>query len=394
MADPLPPDVLDHLALALVPGLGPRLTAALLERFGSAAAARQATAAQLRDIPHIGAKTADEFAAALRVVDLHAELRLLEQHGVRPVPLGYSGYPAPLARVAGPPPLLYFRGEWTDADANAVGIVGSRSCTAYGKRLAEGIARGLVRAGCTVVSGLARGIDGAAHRGALDAGGQTVAVLAGGLSEIYPPEHADLAAEIVGRGCLLTETPMTVAPQPGMFPARNRIISGLSRAVVVVEANVRSGALITARHALEQGREVFAVPGPVDSPASAGCLALIRNGARLVRSADDILEDLKGIATPEYSKPETRPKPPDLFDQLPESAPAADPPPPEPEPPPPPPILEPTLQRVWDALASRRHADELARELEMPVARLATVLMGMEMRKLIRRLPGNFYERR
>ena len=157
MSAPLPPDVLDHLALALVPGLGPRLTAALLERFGSAAAARRATAAQLRDIPHIGAKTADSLAAALPAVDLESELRLLELHGVRPVPLGYPGYPTPLAGLTNPPPLLYFRGEWTDADAGAVGVVGSRSCTAYGKRLAESIARGLVRAGFTVVSGLARG---------------------------------------------------------------------------------------------------------------------------------------------------------------------------------------------------------------------------------------------
>ena len=388
MADPLPPDVLDHLALALVPGLGPRLTAALLQRFGSAAAARQATADQLRDIPHIGDKTAATLAPALRTADLEAELRLLERFGVRPIPLGYPGYPAPLVRVASPPPLLYVRGEWTAADANAIGMVGSRSCTAAGKRIAEAIARGLVRAGFTVVSGLARGIDGAAHRGALEAGGRTVAVLAGGLSEIYPPEHADLADAVAGRGCLVTETPMTVAPQPGMFPARNRIISGMSRAVVVVEANVRSGALITARHALEQGREVFAVPGAVDSPASAGCLELIRNGARLVRSADDVLEDLKGIAAPEYGRPEPAPKPPDLFDHIPER-------PPESEPiPAPPPTLEPASQRVWDALAGRRHADELARDLDMPVAKLSTVLMGLEMRKLIRRLPGNFYERR
>jgi DNA processing protein len=395
MADPLPPDVLDHLALALVPGLGPRLTAALLERYGSAAAARRATAAQLREIPHIGAKTADSLAPALQNVDLEEELRLLGRYGVRPIPLGFPGYPPPLAGLTNPPPLLYFRGEWTEADTAAIGIVGSRSCTAYGKRLAEGIARGLVRAGFTIVSGLARGIDGAAHRATLDAGGRTVAVLAGGLSEIYPPEHTDLANEVAGRGCLLTETPMTVAPQPGMFPARNRIISGLSRAVVVVEANARSGALITARHALEQGREVFAVPGPVDSPASAGCLLLIRNGARLVRSADDILEDLKGIAAPDYSEPARRA--PGVSPGSP-ITPAEEPPGPHPglaeEPPPPPPNLDPTYQRVWDALASRRHADELARELEMPVAKLSTVLMGLEMRKLVRRLPGNFYERR
>jgi DNA processing protein len=396
MADPLAQDVLDHLALALVPGLGPKLTAALLTKFGSPAAARLATAAQLRDIPHIGDKLAPALASALRDVNLAAEVRLLDRFGVRPVPLGSPGYPSPLAGLTNPPPLLYFRGEWADADANAVGIVGSRSCTAYGKRVAGEIARGLARAGVTVVSGLARGIDGAAHRAALEAGGRTVAVMAGGLSEIYPPEHAELAEEVAGHGCLITETPMTVAPQPGMFPARNRIISGLSRAVVVVEANTRSGALITARHAAEQGREVFAVPGNVDSPASAGCLELIRNGARLVRTADDVLEDLKGIATPEYGKQASGGRQPPgatLFDDAQDKT-QSDPGANAPASTGPPPDLDPTQLRVWEALASRRHGDELAREVGVPVGELSTVLMRLEMKRLVRRLPGNYYERR
>ncbi len=382
---PVPDAARDHLALALVPGLGPKLTAALLDRFGSAAAARQATAAQLRTIPHIGDKTAGEMAAALRDVDIGRELELIEKHGIVPVPLGFPGYPPALAALAAAPPLLYFSGAWTEADANAVGIVGSRACTAYGKRVAAELARGLARAGVTVVSGLARGIDGAAHRGALEAGGRTIAVLAGGLSSIYPPEHADLAAQVAAAGALVTETPMTVAPQPGMFPARNRIISGLSRGVVVVEANFKSGALITVTHALEQGKEVFAVPGPTDSPASAGCLEIIRKGARLVRSADDILDDLKGIATAEWGtkgkRPEAAEAQPALF---------SDPPPP----PIPPPNLEPAQQAVWDMLASKRHADELARDGGVGAGELARVLMQLELKRLVRRLPGNFYERR
>ena len=382
----------DHLALALVPGLGPKLTAALLKQFGTPAAALKATAAQLRDIPHIGDKTAAQMADTLRTVDIGPELRLLEQHGVRPVPLGFPGYPPPLAALNNAPPLLYFRGEWVEADANAVGIVGSRACTTYGKRMAEQIARGLARAGVTVVSGLARGIDAAAHRGALDGGGRTVGVMAGGLSEIYPPEHVELANEVAGRGFLVTETPMTVAPQPGMFPARNRIISGLSRVVIVVEANLRSGALITARHAAEQGREVYAVPGNVDSPASAGCLELLRNGARLVRSADDILEDLKGLSTAEFPASGRRePAVATLFDEVEEKQEqGAD----APRSPPPAPELDPLQQKVFDLLASRRHGDELARESELGVSELSRVLMRLEMMRLIRRLPGNFYERR
>jgi DNA processing protein len=382
---PVPDAVRDHLALALVPNLGPRLTAALLAAFGSAAAVRQATATQLRGVPHIGDKTAAEFTAALRSVDVDGELELADKYGVTPVPLGFPGYPPQLAEVATAPPVLYVRGAWAEADASAVAIVGSRACTPYGKRVAAEIARGLARAGVTVVSGLARGIDGAAHRGALEAGGRTIAVLAGGLCRIYPPEHTDLAAEVAAAGALMTETSMAQSPQPGMFPARNRIISGLSRGVVVVEANVGSGALHTVNHALEQGKEVFAVPGPVDSPASAGCLDLLRKGARLVRSADDILDDLKGLATADWRTAaparETEAVPPTLF---------ADPPPP----PAPPPSLEPSQLAVWDQLGSKRHADELARDSGLNAGELAKVLLHLEMTRLIRRLPGNFYERR
>jgi DNA processing protein len=244
--------------------------------------------------------------------------------------------------------------------------------------MAERLAAGLARAGVTVVSGLARGIDGAAHRAALEAGGRTVAVLAGGLSRIYPPEHAGLAGEIcAGRGALVSETPMAMDPLPGMFPARNRIISGLSRGVVVVEADEKSGALITATHALEQGREVFAVPGPADSPTSAGCLRMIRDGARLVRSAEDILEDLTGVAPPTEPAGAS-------------AGPAA-----APRPAGPPPGLDDEQRRVWDSLGDRpRFADELTRELGLPVGELARVLMSLEMKKVIRRLPGNQYERR
>ncbi len=382
----------DHLALALVPGLGPKLTAALLERFGSAQAARHASASELAEIPHIGDKTATGLAAALRTVDIEPELRLMAKHGTGVLALGLPGYPAPLAKVPAPPPLLYVRGEWLDTDANAVGIVGSRSCTQYGMKIAAQLARELARAGYTIISGLARGIDGAAHRATLEVGGRTVAALAGGLSKIYPPEHAELADQIAaGRGCLITETPMGMDPQPGMFPARNRIISGLSRAVIVVEANARSGALITARHAAEQGREVYAVPGRVDDSASAGCLELIRGGARLVRSADDVIEDLKGISVADYTDLASGRRQPAVLTPTREQPVHTGR---SPEPPPQPPTLDALQQRVFDALATRLHADELTRQLAIPVAELSRTLMQLEMKKLIRRQPGNFYERR
>jgi DNA processing protein len=244
----------------------------------------------------------EDFAAALAAVDLDRECDLIARHGVRLLALGSPGYPAALAAIPTPPHLLYVRGRLTPADDRAVAVVGSRGCTSYGRRVTEQLATGLVRAGYTVVSGLARGIDGAAHAAALKAGGRTVAVLAGGLARIYPPEHAELAVAVQEAGALVSEAPMDAEPLPGMFPPRNRIISGLARAVVVVEAAERSGTLITARHAAEQGREVFAVPGPVDSPASAGCLHLIRTGATLARHVDDILEVI-GSSSPAAPAP-------------------------------------------------------------------------------------------
>jgi DNA processing protein len=385
MSDDLPPEPLrDHLALALVPGLGPKLTRAVLERFGSPAAALQATAEQLETVPMVGAKLAQKFAAGFQAADVACEWGLIRRFGVTVALKGGPGYPDRLNTIDDAPLLLYLRGDLVEADRTAVGIVGSRSCTGYGRRMAERIAAGLVKAGVTVVSGLARGIDGAAHRGAIEAGGRTIAVLANGLSSIYPPEHADLAEQVVAHGAVLTETPMSVDPQPGMFPARNRIISALSRGIVVVEANERSGALITATHAAEQGREVFVVPGNVDSPASAGCLELLRKGARLVRTADDILEDLQGLSLPDPPRTRLRSTQPTL--------------PMEPASPPtpivPPPGMDDKQLQLWSALSEPKHADTLARELGMPSPELTRMLMTMELKKLIRRLPGNNYERR
>lgn len=379
----LPPDWKPHLELALVPGLGPRLTAALLQHFGSASAALRATAAQLEAVPKIGALLAAQFAASFRTVDASVEIASLEKHSVQLALLGHEPYPQRLATIDDPPQLLYYRGTFAEEDRNAVGIVGSRQCTAYGRRMAEKIAAGLARAGWTVVSGLARGIDGVAHKAALDAGGRSIAVLAGGLSRIYPPEHADLADAVAKQGAILTETPMTIQPQPGMFPARNRLISALSRGIVVIEANERSGALITASHAGEQGREVFALPGNVDSGPSAGCLELIRKGARLVRDVDDILEDLRGIAPPDLP-PKLRQVPP------PERTLFAAPEPVREKPA----GLDDQQKRIWEALTEAKHADVLARELGLPSGDLTRMLMLLEMKKAIRRLPGNTYERR
>lgn len=355
----------ERLLLHLVPGLGPRLTAALLARFGSPAAVREASPSQLAEVPHIGDKLANDLHRAMREANVDAELAMLEKHAVRLLFKGTPEYPGALAQIADPPDLLYYSGSWEARDANAVAVVGSRHCTAYGRRVTERLAEALVHKGITVISGLARGIDGTAHRAALRAGGRTLAVLAGGLSRIYPPEHADLAKDVSAAGALISEAAMGMDPMAFMFPARNRLISGLSRAVVVVEAAERSGALITATHAAEQGRPVFAVPGPIDSAASGGANELIRKGAILVRGVDDILEELDGVRSMPKKNTDTAP-----------------------------PALTEAEQRIWDFLAEQPKAvDLIARHLDKAVHELTGVLMTLEMRKIIRRLPGNMYER-
>jgi DNA processing protein len=361
------------LALHLVPGIGPRLTAALLQRFGTAARVLRADVAELCQVAYLGEKVAHAIARALHNVQVDGELALMEKHQVALRVLGAPDYPAALATIDTPPHLLYVRGTLADADAKAVGIVGSRRGTAYGKKVAARLAADLARAGYTVISGLARGIDGSAHRGALEAKGRTLAVLAGGLSRIYPPEHKGLAEEVAASGALVSEASMTMEPMAGMFPARNRIISGLSRGVVIVEAATKSGALITAEHAAEQGRPVFAVPGPVDSEASGGTNALIREGAVLVRSAEDIIEELEGVsASVAHSAAQKAAAPP-----------AA-----------PPPGLDETQRRVWDFLAgSPRHVDEMVQNLGVPVSQLSGVLLALEMKRVVKRLLGNRYER-
>lgn len=285
------PELEAALRLSLVRGIGPRLRQVLLARFGSAEGVFRAAPSELREVPGIGPKLGTELAGA-GAIDVAGELEVCRRDGIRLLVEGGAEYPRPLATLPDPPGVLFVRGTILPADALAVAIVGSRHATRYGLEQAERLAGSLARAGLTIVSGLARGIDAAAHRGALSAGGRTIAVLGGGLAEIYPPEHAGLADEVAARGALVSEQPPRMEPFSGMFPQRNRLISGLSLGVVVVEAALRSGALITARHAAEQGREVFALPGRVDNRLARGCHQLLREGATLLESADDVLAGL------------------------------------------------------------------------------------------------------
>jgi DNA processing protein len=286
---------LSALRLHLATGIGPRLFSALVERFGSAQAAAEASAGELAQTPGIGEESAQKIRESLDRAEPEAELERARAAGVQLVFRGEADYPIALAYLTDAPPALYVKGNLVAEDAQAVGVVGMRKCSLYGQDQAERIAGGLARAGFTIISGLARGIDSAAHRGALAAGGRTIAVLGNGLATVYPPENGRLADAVAAQGALVSEFPMETAPQAENFPRRNRILAALGLGVVVVEAGARSGALITARLAAELGKEVFAVPNRVDAPGAAGVHALIRDGAKLVESVADILDEFPDL---------------------------------------------------------------------------------------------------
>ncbi|OGX37315.1 MAG: DNA protecting protein DprA [Omnitrophica WOR_2 bacterium RIFCSPHIGHO2_02_FULL_68_15] len=291
--------------------------------------------------------------------------------------LADPGYPAPLRLLAAPPPVLYAWGRWIPEDAAAVAIVGSRACSIQGQMAAEKLAHDLAAHGLTIVSGLARGIDAAAHRGALRAGGRTIAVLGSGLHRLFPPEHAALAREISGQGAVFSEFPLEMEPLRWNFPRRNRLISGLSVGVIVVEAAGRSGALITATHAAEQGKEVFAMPGPAGAPMSRGAHALLRDGARLVESAEDVLHDLQqeltrclqglrgqGPAAPPVPGCSTRAR------------------------------LTPEERPVYAGLSSQpQGVDALTARTGLAAAQLLPLLLGLELKGLARQVPGRQFVR-
>jgi DNA processing protein len=358
--------LLAKLRLSMVEGVGPRLTQQLLEHFGDEQAIFQAGDDELRSVPGIGPKTARAIGLA-REFDVATELRTCAKFGVTLVPRGGEGYPRSLVEIPDPPPLLYVKGRFDPRDGCAVAIVGSRHATEYGAKVAGDLAGGLARAGVTVVSGLARGIDGVAHRAALDAGGRTIGVLGSGLGRIYPPEHVELGEEVARNGALVSELPVLTDPAAGTFPQRNRIISGISVGVVVVEAAFRSGALITARHAMEQGRDVFAVPGRIDSRMSHGCHQLIRDGAKLVETVDDILEELGPLvqSAPQAEGPSVR-KPAEL-------------------------LLNENEKRVLSTVGETGPTaiDEVIARSELPTSQVLTILSVLEMRRLVRRMAGN-----
>jgi DNA processing protein len=359
------PALLDELRLCLVPGIGPRLRQVLLERFGSACEVLAAAPSDLREVPGIGPKIGRAIVAARNSPEAELLIEDCRRQSVALLLHRDDRYPRMLAEIADPPGILFVRGEIRPRDGLAIAIVGTRHASHYGLSQAERLAGGLARAGFTIVSGLARGIDAAAHRGALDAGGRTLAVLGSGVLNIYPPEHEKLAADVIARGALISESPPHCEPFSGVFPQRNRIISGLSLGVIVVEAPQRSGALITARLASEQGRTVFAVPGRADSRVSQGCHRLIRDGARLVESIDDVLEELGPLveATPTESGQAIH-HPAELS-------------------------LNEIEQQVLAAIQTEATTiDQVIAASRLPTPQVLATLSVLEMRRLVRRLSG------
>jgi len=358
------------LRLALVPGVGPRTRRKLLECFGTPSAVLQATKHQLHSVPGIGAVLSDRILEAAKANDVDEVLEVCSKHAIRILLDDDTHYPTLLRDIADPPGVLFAAGDLSESDQRSVAIVGTRHATPYGLRQSQRLATELVQAGFTVVSGLARGIDAAAHRGALEAGGRTIAVLGGGLLRLYPPEHAELAYDIQQHGAVLSEAHPLQPPSSGNFPQRNRVITGLSLGVVVIEAGERSGALISAHHALEQGREVFAVPGSVECPVARGCHQLLREGAKLVENVDDIVEELTML------NERVRESRGELFASAPPAA------------------LNDREWAVWQNLSDTPTAiDDLIIATQLPTARVLATLSALEMRRIIRRVSGAFVER-
>jgi DNA processing protein len=325
----------------------------------------EATVGELKRIPDFGEKVIESLKHQVDWEQAEKQLAALEKSGARMITILDDDYPEVLKRIYDPPSFLLLKGNFVPADDNAIALVGSRVCTAYGKQITEQLARGLVESGLTVVSGLARGIDSAAHRGALQAGGRTIAVLGCGLDIIYPPENEALYDEIASSGAVVSEFPFGLRPEKFNFPTRNRIISGLSKGVVVIEAGKMSGALLTVQHAIDQNREVFAVPGNINSAASAGTNELLKQGAIPVTSLADVLLAL-GYHPNRKAEPKAR-----VIPELPGE-----------------------VQTIYNSLSNQpQQIDSISQQLGKPVAEVLSALFSLEMAGLVRQMPGKLFLR-
>ncbi len=362
-------DIFYWLALHLTPGVGSIFIKRLLDRFKTPEAVFRAPLKELLRIEGLGEKVAGEIQKGPAEKVVKRELSLLEKAGGRIVTLKDDDYPKRLKDIYDPPALLYLRGELRTEDELAVAIVGSRKTSVYGREVTERIGGDLARHGVTVVSGMARGIDSVAHKGALRGGGRTIAVLGCGVDVIYPSENRNLFHQIIDQGAVLSEFRMGSPPEAGHFPRRNRIISGLSIGVVIVQASAESGSLITAGYALEQGREVFAVPGNIGAEGSRGTNQLIKEGAKLVESSEDILEEI----LPQWRREgEMAQRGRDAVPTLTEA--------------------EKCLYGLLDE--TPLHIDAIIRESQLDPGNVSSLLLNLELKGLISQWPGKCFSKK
>lgn len=376
-------DVDKWLKLIRADGVGPVTFARMLKRFGSVDAALGASVAGLAKVEGIGYKTAERITASRDKFDAEAELERAGKLGVWLVHMEDTRYPKVLQQIYDPPPVLYVKGTLGREDNLAIAIVGSRRCSLYGQEQASRLAHLLAAAGFTIVSGLARGIDSAAHQGALAAEGRTLAVQGCGLAQAYPPENKKLFELISRSGACLSELPLQYEPLAENFPTRNRIIAGLSLGTIVIEAGLRSGALITAKTALDSNREVMAVPGKVDSPLSKGPHRLVKDGAKLIESVEDVMEALGYVGdqlkehTAVASRRAVEKVETSLFDagklKL---------------------KLKGNEQTVYESLGKEPlHVDQIIAETNLPPGAVNASVMSLRLKGLIKQLPGNLFAR-
>lgn len=355
-----------YLVLTLLPRIGPVRVRRLVESLGGPERVLDATLDRLVSVSGIGAEIAETLRDWENRTDLATEKRRIAEHGIDLLTIEESGYPERLRAIHDPPFLLFLKGKILPRDDLAVAVVGSRRATHYGREAARKLSFQLAHAGVTIVSGLARGIDTAAHEAAVAAGGRTIAVLGSGIGNLYPAENAALAERIAENGAVISEFPVLYVPDKQSFPLRNRIVSGLSQGILVAEAPARSGSLITASQALEQGRGVYAVPGPIDRPTSAGCNRLIQEGAKLVLDAGDILDELDGAAAAPELPGLDAPRRAETLDE--------------------------TERRVFAALESAETPiDTIAEGAGLPIAVVSATLLRLEMKRVVKQLPGKYF---
>lgn len=353
------------VALNLIPDVGPIMIRHLLDQFGSAPAILKAPRRELLQVDRVGPKAAEAIACWEQAIDLAGELQRVRDFDCHIITQTDDAYPPLLREIYDPPIVLYVRGELTERDQHAVAMVGTRMLTQYGRVTASKLAGQLARAGLTIISGGARGVDTASHEGALGVGGRTIAVLGTGLDIVYPSENADLFKRIAGGGAVVTQFPFGRRGDKQSFPIRNRIVAGMARATVVVEANRASGALITANFAGEYGRAVFAVPGRIDSPRSTGCHDLIRDGAQLCGDADDVLEEFDQLfVSAKMDVADSRPMP-ELSGQE---------------------------EAIYATLSHEERAfDDIVGATRLPVSEVNVGLLQLELKRLAKQLPGRLF---